>query len=362
MEDVMKNAELALTQYYESAVWEPAIRMYRWKGNPRRYFTLGSDEKTIEWFLSVTTVIDSVSPTSSYLIEWIAKHGVERARQIAKESADYGTLMHIMYSKFLMTGEMDIRQEMLEQYVSLHVKQEGILYDTSEWAERLKKDMLSFAEFCFDFQLHPVAIECVLPCIRNDGFNPDFRIAGAIDFVGYITVKVKGHHGEVYKSGPNKGQPKESHKEERKLVIIDWKSCRKGFYSEHEIQLEIYRKIWNSWFTESSDLYVRDLYNFRPTEWRGSRAGYHFKNQTGLHSEKEIAHIVGLSQERLSLQPGDLMRAPDRIVLREQPEVLSYVKASDVATEIFADVLPRVEVKNEKAKSKKKSAKKKTKK
>ena len=312
-----------------AVIIEPPVQMYRWSGSgPRRYFC--EWDKELHWFLSVTTTIDAVSPTSSYLIEWIARHGVERARQIAKESADYGTLMHIVISAFLRSREMDISLPAMEAAVAFHVKQEGILYDVSSWPEQLRRDMLSFAQFCADVRLEPVAIECVLPWLKES-------IGGAIDCVAWVDIKEKGFWGEIYKSGPNKGQPKETFRVRRALVMIDWKSCRKGFYVEHEIQLEIYKRIWHSWFLET--LPIEFLCNWRPTEW-SKEPSYHLKDQTGRHSENEIAHIIGLAKERLSLVPPAVYQYPEKIVLQTIPESVTQIAAQDVAKSVFAEVLP----------------------
>ena len=80
--------------------------------------------------------------------------------------------------------------------------------------------------------------------------------------------------------------------EERVATIIDFKSGRKGFYEEHEIQLGLYREMWNVNFP---DLQIERIANFSPKEWR-KKPTYNFKDQTKAKSLAKIPYILALSR------------------------------------------------------------------
>jgi hypothetical protein len=246
----------------------------------RYYASLNSTNTEIVYVPSVTTIIKQTSQMPYHLLNWYVQHGWERAEQLKNESADYGTLMHITIANYLTSKRLNLGAIplLIEQYVT----QNKIQYDTSAWNQRLRQDILSFHTFAVEYRIEPIAIEMPLVSSRH-GFG------GAIDLVCEATFRVKGFHGEVYKTGERKGQPKETFAEQTAIVMIDFKSGRHGFYEEHEVQVDgFYRVLWNEHFP---DLQVTRCFNWSPKEWT-DEPGFRFTEQTGKSSmEEALLHL-----------------------------------------------------------------------
>jgi hypothetical protein len=80
------------------------IRRYNERGM-RNYHTFLNGQ--VHYFPSVTSITKEVMPTNEGLIRWISEHGEKKAKEMAKEAANYGTLMHMAMSNFLVTGYFD---------------------------------------------------------------------------------------------------------------------------------------------------------------------------------------------------------------------------------------------------------------
>jgi hypothetical protein len=160
-----------------------------------------------------------------------------------------------------------------------------------DWANDIKRDVLAFAQFVLDYNVKPLAIEIILA-------HPTDGYAGAIDLACQMDFTEKGYFGEVYKSGEQKGQPKESKRVTTINAIIDFKSGRKGFYESHEIQLEAYRQMWNLEFPQ---MRVDRIFNWSPKDWR-SKPTYNFTDQTDSRSLAKLPYLVSLNKIEVSKQ------------------------------------------------------------
>lgn len=137
-----------------------------------------------------------------------------------------------------------------------------------------------------DTDLKPLAIELVLT-------NPQDGYAGAIDLCAEITIEEKGFFGDVYKTGANAGKPKETKRQRRIRAIIDFKSGRKGFFPEHEVQLLAYKTMWNMHFEKYP---VEKVFNWSPKDWRGTTPTYNFKDQTESKNAQKLPYLVELAR------------------------------------------------------------------
>ena len=262
------------------ALRDAGYTLYRIDGGDNRYYYTVQNGQVL-YYVSVTSLIKSTTPTSPGLIGWMLNtpnHDYER-----DSAAAYGTLFHIEASKLLInrTYDLDAAGDVVDEYTN----QVGYREKAGQWIAKLHKDMLALAAWMQDYKVKALAVECVLA--HPDGY------AGAVDLLCKMTVtdKVKGYHGEVYKSGPRKGQQKETTKEftQEITAIVDFKTGA-HFYDSHEIQLDLYKRmVEHTW----DDISVDRLYNWKPKAWR-SAPGYDLKDQTGTPAQLKTDTLVKL--------------------------------------------------------------------
>lgn len=258
---------------------EPLYRMD--SANHRYYYKINPDGSPT-FYTSVTTMIKATMPTSPHLIKWMVEKGGEDSKEAVESASFYGTFLHAQCGDLLMTGKYNL-DDLPKKLAEMAVK-EGVTVK-KEWPDELKKDVLAFAQFMIDTDCRPLAIEVIL-------FHPTDGYAGAIDLVCELNIEEKGFFGEVYASGANKGQPKETKQTRRVNAILDIKSGRKGFYESHEVQLQAYYEMWQVHFP---DIEIERLYNWSPKEWR-STPSYNLKDQTESKSRQKLKHLVELAK------------------------------------------------------------------
>jgi len=226
-------------------------------------------------------MIKNTMPTPPQLTKWLIDQGGDEDE--AKERMAYGTFLHSLCAQLMITGTLNLDElpNKLQQFSAT----EKIQYK-EEWLPEIKKDALSFAQFLIDHQVKPLGIEMLL-------YHPTDGYAGAIDIIAQLIVEEKGFFGEVYASGVNKGQPKETKREVMVNAIIDVKSGRKSFYESYELQLAAYREMWNIHYP---DIPIEKIYNFSPKDFRGVTPTYNFKDQTAAKSLKKLPMLVELNR------------------------------------------------------------------
>lgn len=250
--------------------------IYRLTGKSHRiYFT--KETNGVKVYNSGTTLIDNYKDDSGIkaLEQWrnkLVSQGLNPADYL-KERQDYGTLLHLMYGEIL-SGKDFTFDKIDAQIKKRAVKELGYTPEEAnnfveKHLEEFFKDIASFSKWLVDFKIEPIAVEQMM---KSD----KYLVATAIDLVCYATVEEKGFWGEVYKSGAKKGEPKETKKEVRKLIIVDFKSGKsKGFYPVNILQLLLNRVIWEENFPE---IPLDGVYNFAPNDWR-SAPTYEFYDQ-----------------------------------------------------------------------------------
>lgn len=260
--------------------------LYRLNGhNAGRFYYAFDENNNPDFYVSVTTLIKQAMPTSPYLIKWIAEMGHAEAEQYKFERANYGTFMHMQIQTLLINRTIDL--DMMGDDLLSYMKENGVpvsLFDG--WIDDMRKDILSFAQFMIDNNVRPIAIEMVLA--HPDGY------AGALDLVCELEIEEKGFFGEVLKSGPNKGQPKETKMTRRVFAIVDFKSGRKGFFPEHEIQLELYRRLLRKNFPHLVNEHFH-LLNWSPKDWR-TAPSYNLTDQTESKQIAKADHIIAIGK------------------------------------------------------------------
>lgn len=252
--------EMRAVFFDADALKEPPYRLYQLNGEGHRYYYVFEDGEPV-FFPSVTTLLKQTMPTSPFLIKWMVENG-DAATEKRDMAAAYGTLMHDEIEKLLIGRSYDLDKvpEVVQAYMERENIADKYFFD---WAPKLRKDLLAFAQFAKDWQVKPMAVEISL-------YHPDYRYAGCIDLPCWLTDK----KGNTFPA------------------IVDFKSGRKGFWEEHELQLELYRMMWNKAYPECE---VERIFNWSPKDWRTSPT-YNFKEQTDSPNLAKVPYILGLAQ------------------------------------------------------------------
>ena len=280
----MTVEEIKAEFFNEDALQEQPEPVYRLDSSGHRYYYTFDENGEPMFYVSVTTLIKQTLPTSPQLIKWIADMGYEESQRYAQERAAYGTFMHSQLAELLIARSYNLNG--LKERLKMYIESEQLPGDFINYADDFKKDILAFAQFMKDTDLKPLAIELVLT-------NPQDGYAGAIDLCAEITIEEKGFFGDVYKTGANAGKPKETKCQRRIRAIIDFKSGRKGFFPEHEVQLLAYKTMWNMHFEKYP---VEKVFNWAPKDWRGTTPTYNFKDQTESKNAQKLPYLVELAR------------------------------------------------------------------
>lgn len=280
----MTSEKIQAEFFNEDALQEQPEPVYRLDSSGHRYYYTFEEDGEPRFYVSVTTLIKQTLPTSPSLLKWIADMGYEESQRYAAERAAYGTFMHAQIAELLIARSYNL--DKLKDRLKLYIESEQLPSDFISYADDLKKDILAFAQFMKDTNLKPLAIELVLT-------NPNDGYAGAIDLAAELTIEEKGFFGEVYKTGANAGKPKETKRQIRIRGIIDFKSGRKGFFPEHEVQLHAYKTMWNIHFPAHP---VDRVFNWSPKDWRGTTPTYNFKDQTDSKNAQKLPYLVELAR------------------------------------------------------------------
>lgn len=248
-----------------SALIEPKERLYQLNTKGTRYYYRFDDDGRAVFYPSVTTIISKTLIQSPWLIEWKASKGLEEAERYALERASYGTFMHAELEQLIISRRCDL--DALDERLAAYIERNHLKSDFIYYADDLRKDLLAFAQFVLDYDVRPMAVEIALVSLEH-GF------AGMIDLP--CTMRVKAG----------------SDKEGRISAIVDFKSGRKGFHEEHEIQLGMYRMMWDENFPDRP---IDRLYNWSPKDWR-KRPTYNLKDQTEARSIAKIPALLQLAQ------------------------------------------------------------------
>lgn len=245
----------------ETALNEAPQQIYRLDRAGHRYYYTFDENGEPDFYPSITTLISQTLPTSEFLIKWIADKGYQRAEEYKNERAKYGSFMHGEYAEMLITRIYDL--DRLKARLLGYMEAQNLPFDFIDYADDLRKNMLSLAQFIIDYQVEPLAVE--IPLI-----HPVFRFGATLDLPCWITDREKG---------------------ERVRVILDFKSG-KNFYESNEIQLHAQKEVWNYHFPA---LKVERVFNWRPKDWR-KYPTYHFEEQTNSINAQKLQHILAMAQ------------------------------------------------------------------
>lgn len=245
----------------------------------------GTLEQPFRLYTSLTTAINTCAPMERGLLEWYCKLGMVEAERYLKMSQHYGTMMHKLIGEWLINNHIDFStfQDKIDEYVGEHNCWQP---EVSGWDRKLRFDVASFIYFTKERDIKPLGIEYVL--LSDKGFGT------LIDLVCMMDISEEGFFGEVYKSGDNKGQPKQTKRRKRIRAGINFKSGRHAFYRTNGIQIECEKQLWEENFP---DMPLDACFNWSPKEW-DVNPGYNLKDWTGEISQAEIDAILTLAEIR----------------------------------------------------------------
>jgi len=140
-------------------------------------------------------------------------------------------------------------------------------YDPTTWTESFtykEKTGADCAQFVVDYDVRPLAVEIAL-------VHPYSKYAGMIDLPCTMLAALRSKN--------------------RIRAIVDFKSGKKGFFEEAEIQLHFYKDMWN---VNYPHLQIDRVFNFAPKDWR-KRPTYNLKDQTNSPNSKKIPALLELA-------------------------------------------------------------------
>ena len=259
----MTVEEIKALFFNAAALKEPPYRVYQLNSDGHRYYYRFNEKGEPEFYPSVTTLLKQVMPTPPQLMDWMIQNGKDSATEKRDLAASYGTFMHAQFETLIINRRYDFDDvpNVLLEYMEQNNLPDKVF---SEWAVKIRKDVLAFAQFVRDYNVKPLAVEIGL-------VHPEYHYAGCVDMPCIMT------------------DPKTA---ETFTAIVDFKSGRKGFFEEHELQLHLYRDMWNVNF---ADVPVARLFNFAPKDWRGSKPTYNLKEQTNSVNAKKLPYLLQLA-------------------------------------------------------------------
>ena len=254
----------------------------------RHYYTVDPKrDPAIMYYPSWTTVIKRICGTSEHLVKWTAEMGYDEAKRYMNDRADYGTSLHIILAELMTQRSFDLGLIKAKAGAYL-LRQNKPTAVVDVWAPDLEKDVLAFAQFVADKEVEIEAVE--IPMVSEA-----MGIAGTIDIV--CTLKFG---------------------KSRVRAIVDIKSGRKGFYSEHKYQLHGYMAMHNENVADESD-HVSMVFNWSPKDWQKAPT-YNLENQTDA---LEGTALSGLVHQHKALYPepkkSSIIRARGTVQLGTAP-------------------------------------------
>ena len=207
---------------------------------------------------------------------------------------------------------MDGLKGKLKEYIEVYRLPDDFIY----YADDLKKDVLAFAQFVLDYDVRPLAVEIAL-------VHPHYKYAGMIDCPCTMLSKIGG--------------------DERINAIVDFKSGRKGFYEESEIQLGMYRDMWNVNFEQFP---VTRIFNFSPKDWR-KRPTYNLKEQTESPNIRKIPYLLEIAAIEDEKKDNTFTSVNGMVLLDNAPDLSQNVISLSLA-ELIKTKAPKEQTPDEK--------------
>ena len=292
------TVEEMTAMFFDGALIEPPYKVWQLNSKGHRYYYKFDDNGTPEFYPSVTTILSQTMPKSEFLIKWIADKGIDEAERYKAERAAYGTFMHAQFEELIINRvyDLDGLKAKLKDYIDNNKLPADFIY----YADDFKKDILAFAQFVLDYDVKPLAVEIAL-------VHPVHNYAGMIDLP--CTMLSKPGSKEYINA------------------IVDFKSGRKGFYEESEIQLGMYRDMWNVNFEQFP---VTRIFNFSPKDWR-KKPSYNLKEQTESPNIRKIPYLLEIAAIEDEKRDNTFTSVNGMVLLDNAPDLTQNVISLSLA-------------------------------
>ena len=258
----MTVEEIRAVYFNADALKEPAYRLFQLNTDGHRYYYRFNDAGEPEFYPSVTTLLKQVMPTPPALLDWMIANGKDGSTEKRDLAAAYGTFMHGQFETLIINRRYDF--DSVPAALLAYMERENLPENVfAEWLPKVRKDVLAFAQFVKDYNVKPLAVEIGL-------YHPKYHYAGCLDLPCIMT-------------DPKTGKSF--------TALVDFKSGRKGFFEEHELQLHLYKDAWNCWY---ENLPITRVFNFSPKDWRKAPS-YNLKDQTDSVNAKKLPYLLALA-------------------------------------------------------------------
>jgi hypothetical protein len=310
--------------YKSEDLFRPSYQLYRLNLlHGRIYFRLNGDGKTYTLYLG-TSSLSSLLPMERPLLKSIVYRGLDESEEFMRQRAVYGSYMHRKIAEYFSLGYIDhgdIPVQLKEEMGKHNIPME--LY--SRWTEEMKCDLSCFCQWVVDYEIRPLMIEMPL-CSDLD------HTATMIDFVGFAnkynyttlpriavpkyTKRARKERAEFdIKVGDefwqwetieftkySKVQPSEddlTQKREQQLVIVDFKSGKKGFWESNRLQLAACRQLLIENFPLFAETNI-ELYNWSPKDFTGISPTYNYQCQTNKVDDDDYRDLINRGKRKLT--------------------------------------------------------------
>ena len=273
-------------EYITEGFVRPVAPIRRFSQGSKRFYYKVLEDGEIELYSFGTTLIkDGFAEDKMALEDWRNKLKAEGKNPSTelKYLAMRGTVMHALLGDYVQQKRVNLKDinlhiaEFHPQLINEPFYMEVIRKDTL-W---LQKSVYSFAQFVKDFNIKPLAIELMLA-------SEKYKVASPVDLICTMETEEKGFFEDLYKSGPRKGEPKESKRVTGLTAIVDFKSSANGFYDSQALQLKLYKRMVNENYP---NIEIGAIYNWSPKAWTGTTPSYNLKEQSTGQIE-DLAELV----------------------------------------------------------------------
>lgn len=315
--------ELVLPEFFDAdALKTPSKITYRIDNQGERLYARMDD--VLKIVPSVTTILRQQA-MDSHLLKWFCDEFTDykSAMEFVDRKADYGTFMHMLFKEILLGNTLVFNAAMLGESFAEYLKGIGKRpddYDLKEAGQNLKQDLWAFVQFCLTYKVKPLAIEYI---VFGD------KYAGAIDLVCKMTIR-KTRKAENYQSERMFAfLPVGDVTEETEVIgLIDFKSGRKEFYGDNQIQLHAYRELWNQEYPEHQ---IELIANYGCKDYRlpvGKTEPYRFKQY------KDDATIAKRWQLLVDLYHTEEIKIKDRVEFTDAGQISLQSQLSELVEKI----------------------------